>query len=108
MLNPKAYKEVNEIIKNLPTEMQDKIPKDIRKDIEYNCDKNYSFSIDNLKELKLLKDTEKILSVLYTDYFSTEKERKVIVAKELLIEAQKEKEKQKNYPLDFMKNRKCN
>lgn len=108
MINPIAYTEINVIIKNLPKEMQEKIPEDIRKTIEYNSDKNYYFTFDSFEKTELLEDTKKILSVLYTDYFATENERKVILAKERLIEIQKDRKKQQEYPSDFMKNRKIN
>ena len=106
MINPKAYTEVNEIIKSMPEEMKDKIPEDIRKTIDYNSDKNYYFTFDDFEKSELLEDTKKILSVLHTDYFATENERKAILAKERLIEIQREKKKQQEYPSDFMKNRK--
>lgn len=108
MINLKAYTEVNEIIKSMPDEIKEKIPEDIRKTVDYNSDKNYKFTFDSFEKTELLEDTKKILSVLYTDYFATENERKVILAKERLIEMQRDKEKQKNYPLDFMKNKKFN
>lgn len=106
MINPKAYTEVNEIIKSIPNEVKEKIPEDIRKTIDYNSDKNYYFTFDDFEKIELLEDTKKILSVLYTDYFSTEDERKVIMEKEKIIERQKEQEKRQKYPIDFLKNRK--
>lgn len=106
MINPKAYTEVNEIIKSMPEEIKEKIPEDIRKTINYNSDKNYYFTFDDFEKLELLEDTKKILSVLYTDYFSTENEKKVILEKEKIIEIQKEQAKRQKYPIDFLKNRK--
>lgn len=106
MINKKAYTEINEIIKSFPKEMQEKIPEDLRKTIDYNSDKNYHFTFDSFEKTELLEDTKKNLSVLYTDYFATENERKVILAKERLIEIQREKKKQQEYPSDFMENRK--
>ena len=85
MLDRKAYTEVFYIIKEMSKEMQNKIPKQIMKNIEENMDKTYNFTINEYEDwenIELLKDTEKILSVLYTDYFATDEERKVILAKE--------------------------
>lgn len=106
MINPKAFTEINEIIKSIPEEIKENIPEDIKKTIAYNSDKNYHFTFDSFEKTELLEDTKKILSVLYTDYFSTENERKVILAKERLIEIQREKKKQQKYPSNFMENRK--
>ena len=103
MINPKAYTEVNEIIKNMPKDMQEKIPEELRKMIEYNMDKEYNIHLEKFKKLELLEDTEKILSVLYTDFLATDEERKVILAKEKATAYQKEVEKMKKYPANFMK-----
>ncbi len=105
MINPKAYTEVNEIIKSMLQEMQNQIPETLRKTIEYNMDPNYPFEIKDFEELHLLKDTEKVLSVLYTDYFATPEERQVILAKEKQLENRKKLEKQEKYPADFMKSK---
>ena len=49
--------------------------------IEVNRDKDYEFDARK-EELVLLPDTEKVLSVIYTDYLATDEERKLIKAKE--------------------------
>lgn len=103
MISSKAYTQVNEIIKYMTQEMQEKIPEDLKKTIEYNADKEYLFEIENLDEINLLEDTEKLLAVLYTDYFATGEERQVILAKEKMLENKKELDKQNFYPSDFMK-----
>ena len=54
MINPKAYTEVNEIIKSIPNEVKEKIPEDIRKTIDYNSDKNYYFTFDDFEKIELL------------------------------------------------------
>ncbi len=103
MINAKAYTEVNAIIKSMPPEMQNQIPENLRKTIEHNMDQNYLFEIEEIEEVALLEDTEKILSVLYTDYFATAEERKIILAKEKILESKKDLEKQQKYPTDFLK-----
>lgn len=99
MLDTKAYNEVNAIIKIMPREMQEKIPENLRKTIEFNQDKNYKFNIDetNIEDIEFLEDTEKILSVLYTDYFASEEERKIILNKEKTLELKKEQDKKQKY-----------
>lgn len=92
MLDRRAYTEVYEIITQMSDELREKIPKEVRKAIEEQRDRNYVFFIDEeVEEIELLEDTEKILSVLYTDYLATEEEKKVIREKEKIL-AQRKKE----------------
>ena len=98
MLDSKAYTEVYYIIHSMSDELRNKIPEEIQKNIESRMDKDYEFYVEeDINKMDLLEDTEKILSVLYTDYFSTEEERKVIFAKEKSILYNNELEKQKKY-----------
>jgi len=77
----KAYTEVYEIINMLSDEEKEKIPPKWHALIEAKRDKNYEFN-PREDDVELLEDTEKILSVLYTDFLSTSEERRVILAKE--------------------------
>lgn len=86
MLDKKAYTEVFYIINEMSTELRSKIPSEIIKNIENKMDRNYEFNIeDDIENAELLEDTEKILSVLYTDYLATEEEREVIRNKEKML-----------------------
>lgn len=89
MLNPKAYTEVFYIINEMSEEMKNKIPEKILKNIENRMDKNYEFLIEDIENIELLDDTEKILSVLYTDYFATNEEKEVIINKENILKQRK-------------------
>lgn len=93
MLNKKAYTEAYFIINEMSEEMRSKIPDKIIKNIESRMDKTYEFYIDeeDIESAELLEDTEKILSVLYTDYLSTPEEREVILNKEKMLSKQKNK-----------------
>ena len=93
-MDSKAYTEVNYLINEMSEEMRNKIPINILKNIQNRMDKNYNFSIENedFENVKLLDDTEKILSVLYTDYFATEEEKEVIQNKERILENKKREE----------------
>ncbi len=86
MLDRKAIKEAYVIINMLSKENKNKIPKDFIEYLKDNMDKNYKFDIsdkiENINRVKLLPDTEKILSVVYTDYLSTEEEKNIIKFKE--------------------------
>lgn len=87
MIDSKAYTEVYYIINEMSDELKTKIPQNIIKNIKEKMDNNYQFNIENkdVENIKLLEDTEKILSVLYTDYIATEYERKIIKAKEKIL-----------------------
>ena len=69
MLDKKAYTEVYYILSNMSDEMRDRVPKKIVRNIKKRMDKNYDFKIDDFGNVKLLDDTEKILAVLYNDYW---------------------------------------
>ena len=69
MLDKKAYTEVYYILSNMSDEMRDRVPKKIVKNIRKRMDKNYDFEINDFNNVKLLDDTEKILAVLYNDYW---------------------------------------
>jgi len=87
MLDKRAYTEAFYIINEMSDELKRKIPEEIIKNIECKMEKNYQFNIDdNIEDAELLEDTEKILSVLYTDYLSTEEEREIIKNKEKSLE----------------------
>ena len=97
MIEAAAYSQVSFIIGKMSYELQSRIPKDIRELIESKKDKNLVIEVENVNDLKLLKDTEKMLSVLYTDYLATEEERKIIRGKERILAARKEEQKKLEY-----------
>ena len=80
-----AYTEVFEILKYMPEEEKNKIPKDI---IEYymnNRDISYNFKIDTKKTFEeqiLLEKTKIVLAILFRDYWATEEQRDKIKRKE--------------------------
>ena len=84
-LNPKAYTQVSYIINNMSIKLKNKIPKEIISIIEKNKDNTYKIKVENIEDLELLDDTEKILSVIYTDYIATDEEKRIIKNKEKLM-----------------------
>ena len=98
MLNSKAYTEVYYIVSLMSEEMKNKIPEKVLNNIKNRMDKEYEFYIDeeDIENLELLEDTEKILSVLYTDYLSTEEERQIILNKEKMLAGSKNKMTERN------------
>lgn len=106
MMDSKAYTEVYNIINCMSDEYKEKIPNKVIETIKYKMDKNYEFNIDldNINDLELMDDTEKILSVLYTDYISSEEERKIIKNKEKIVYLNKENKKKEKFESDIFKN----
>ena len=106
MMDSKAYTEVYNIINCMSDEYKEKIPNKVIQTIKYKMDKNYEFNIDldNINDLELMDDTEKILSVLYTDYISSEEERKIIKNKEKIVYLNKENKKKEKFESDIFKN----
>lgn len=98
MLDKKAYTEVFFIINLMSEEMKNKIPDKILKNIQNRMDTEYKFNIDkeNIDDIDLLEDTEKILAVLYTDYFSSDEEREIIINKEKILTSSKNVIKQQD------------
>lgn len=88
MISSQAYSEVYYLISEMSEELRQKIPLNIINAIKEKMDKNYQFNIENddIEDLVLLEDTEKVLSVLYTDYIATEEEKAIIKNKERVLE----------------------
>jgi hypothetical protein len=103
MIDKKAYTEVYKLIEILPEELKKKIPEDFIDVIKNNMDTSYKFEIDteNIEEIDLLEDTEKILSVIYTDYLATEEERRIIKNKEKISFLKKEQKKKKQFKENY-------
>lgn len=99
----KAYREVIEILKYIPEESVNKIPKEIRKIFEEKQSKSYNFQIDIEKpfeEQKLLTETRAILANLYRDYLATPSQKEKIIAKEKIEKEKEDDEKRKKYNID--------
>lgn len=72
-----AYTEVLEILKCIPKEQYEKIPKEEIEFLEKNRNKDYNFSYD-IENPNTLRKTDAILVSMYKKYFATENEKKVI------------------------------
>jgi len=96
----KAYKEVLEILKYIPKQDYDKVPKYIIENMEKEQDREYKYNVTEFKNFErqeMLKETEAILSVLFREYWATEEQRKWIYEKERLEKRKFEQEKSKSY-----------
>ena len=105
----KAYKEVIEILKYVPQESVDKIPKTMLETFEKNMDKDYVFNVDinkSFEEQNLLEETKDIFAVIFRDYWATPYQRERIKAKEKYDRQKIEEEKANKYnPDDIFKNK---
>lgn len=96
----KAYKEVIEILKYLPKEKVDLIPKEMIEMFKSKQDESYIFEIDSSKsfgEQDLLEETKAILANIFRDYWATSDQRTRILAHENYERHQIEKEKREKY-----------
>lgn len=107
LLISKAYVEVLEILKYIPTEYYNKIPNEILENMQLNADKEYKYVVThfyNFQEQEMLKETETIVAVLFRDYWATEEQRNKILEKEKYDLSVLEQEKREKYnPDDIFK-----
>ena len=99
----KAYKEVIEILKYVPQESVNKIPKTMLETFEKKMDKDYVFNVDinkSFKEQNLLEETKDIFAVIFRDYWATPYQRERIKAKEKYDRQKIEEEKANKYNPD--------
>lgn len=99
----KAYKEVIEILKYVPQESVDKIPKDILDMFKANMDNTYEFKVDTTKKFEeqiLLEETKAILANIFRDYWATPYQKERIEAKERQDRVKLEEEKRQKYNPD--------
>lgn len=95
-----AYTEILEILKYMPKEEVNKIPKNVIDFYNNNRDNSYNFKIDTNKtfeEQALLEKTKVVLAILFRDYWATDEQREKIKKKEIYDLQIKEKEKSEKY-----------
>lgn len=102
---PMAYKEVIKIIEHLPEELYVKIPDEIIQNLMLEMDDAYNYNISSYEEVRMLKETEELLAVIYRDYLASDKERNEIILREKQEEINEELEKRKKYPTDNIFNK---
>lgn len=80
-----AYSEVLEILKHIPLEDYNKIPKTKIEFFKTNADNEYTFNYDpskTLEEQNVSNITKGIIILLFRDYWATEIQRNKIIAKQ--------------------------
>lgn len=92
-----VYKQVYDVLSLLDTS---EIPENIIINLEENMDSVYKF---DMKKEELLEEAKDILSVIYTDYLSSDEEKDVIKKLEKVYAEQLEIDKRKKYNIDVFK-----
>lgn len=100
-----SYVEVLEILKHIPKEDYEKIPKEKIEFYENNKDKNYVY-IYNPVNPKISRKTDAILINLYKNYIAKDDEKEKINHILKLNEMKNEQEKQENFDLNNIFNNK--
>ena len=100
-----SYVEVLEILKHIPKEDYEKIPKEKIEFYENNKDKNYLY-IYNPVNPKISRKTDAILINLYKNYIAKDDEKEKINHILKLNEMKNEQEKQENFDLNNIFNNK--
>ncbi len=105
----KAYKEVVEILKYLPEENVNKIPKELIDTLNSQMDINYNFKVDlekSFENQKILDETKAIFAIIFRDYWATSQQKERIKAKENYDRQIEEEEKRNKYnQYDMFKNK---
>lgn len=98
-----AYREVLEILKYIPVEDYNKIPKNKIGLFKKNANDDYSFNYNpdkTLEEQEVSKITKGIIAILFRDYWATEVQRNKIIAKQNYDRLKLEEKKKEKYNAD--------
>lgn len=98
-----AYSEVLQILKYVPDEDVDKIPKDMLEMFEDNSNKDFTFDYDpekTLQEQNVSKTARYIIAIIYRDYWATKEQREKIIEKEKHDLRVIEEQKKEKYSID--------
>ena len=100
-----AYTEVLEVLKYMPKQEVNKIPKDIMDYYYSNKDSEYFYKIDKTKSFKEQELSEKakvVLAILFRDYWATDEQKEKIKRKEQNDLKLAELEKKQKYNNDSL------
>ena len=103
-----AYSEILEILKHIPIEDYNKIPKTKIELFETNANNEYTFNYDpskTLEEQNISNITKGIIILLFRDYWATEIQRNKIIAKQNYDRMKLEEKKKEKYNLDNILNK---
>ena len=101
--------EVSTILKQLDKYLVEKIPKDVRENIELNKSNDYIYNYDESKSLheqKMLKTTEQYLTMLFLRYIASEDEKNEVLRAMHENEKLYQKKQREQYNPDVLFNKK--
>ena len=105
-ITKEAYSEVYAILNLMSWDLIKKIPENIWENIEKKRDKEQVIEIDNIKEYQVSEQANKLLAVLYKNYFANDEEKEVIRAKEKILYQKEQDELHEKYnPDNLFKNK---
>ena len=100
----RAYTEVLELLKHIPEDELERIPKSEIQFYEDNCDKNYKYEYNQdlaVDQQTISKEANTVIVALYMNYFANEKQKGII--EKILKQNSIEEEKVKNEKYDVNK-----
>jgi len=105
----RAYTEVLEILKHIPEDELERIPKSELQFYEDNCDKNYKYEYNldlAVDKQAISKEANTVIVALYMNYFANEKQKGIIekILKQNSIEEEKAKSEKYDVNKIFEKN----
>lgn len=104
-ITKEAYSEVYAILNLMSWNSINKIPEEIWENIENKRDKENIIEINNIEEYQVSEQANKLLAVLYKNYFATDEEKEIIKAKEkILYQKEQEELREKFNPDSIFKN----
>ncbi len=109
----RAYTEVLEILKHIPEDELERIPKAELQYYEDNCDKNYKYEYDqelDVDKQAISREANTVIVALYMNYFANENQKGIIekILKQNSIEEEKAKSEKYDVNKIFEKNQQNN
>lgn len=105
-ITKEAYSEVYAILNLMSWNSISKIPEKIWENIDNKRDKDKIIEINNIEDYQASEQANKLIAVLYRDYFATDEEKEVIKAKEKILEQKEQEELYEKYnPDNLFKNK---
>ena len=109
----RAYTEVLEILKHIPEDELERIPKAELQYYEDNCDKNYKYEYNqelDVDKQAISREANTVIVALYMNYFANENQKGIIekILKQNSIEEEKVKSEKYDVNKIFEKNQQNN
>ena len=107
----RAYTEVLELLKHIPEDEVDKIPKTELQFYENNCDKNYKYEYNDelrVDEQIISREANTVIIAIYMNHFANENQKSVIekILKQNSVEEEKKKEEKYDIDKIYERNKK--